>query len=81
MRDSGFAVHMHVGGGSFKAQMRRADSSMAPVALIIGDNEVSAELVTVKPLRAKVDGETSPQQFQVALPKLADALGDFLFSE
>ena len=30
-------------GGSFKAQLKRADRSGAPVALILGDDEVGAQ--------------------------------------
>jgi histidyl-tRNA synthetase len=51
LRDAGHAVIVNAGGGSFKAQMKRADASGARVALIIGDNEVAARTVTVKPLR------------------------------
>jgi histidyl-tRNA synthetase len=51
LRDAGHAVIVNAGGGSFKAQMKRADTSGARVALIIGDNEVTAGTVTVKPLR------------------------------
>ena len=51
LRDAGHAVIVNAGGGSFKAQMKRADASGARFALIIGDNEVAAGTVTVKPLR------------------------------
>jgi histidyl-tRNA synthetase len=51
LRDAGHAVIVHAGGGSFKSQMKRADASGAQVALIVGDNEVAAGTVTVKPLR------------------------------
>ncbi|HEX4764620.1 MAG TPA: histidine--tRNA ligase [Usitatibacter sp.] len=43
------------GGGSFKSQMKKADASNARYAVIIGDDEVSAGKVTLKPLRR--DGE------------------------
>ena len=43
------------GGGSFKSQMKKADASNARYAVIIGDDEVSARKVTLKPLRR--DGE------------------------
>ncbi len=36
----------------FKAQLRRADKSGARFALIVGDDEVAAGCVSVKPLRA-----------------------------
>jgi histidyl-tRNA synthetase len=51
LRDNGLAVAMHAGGGSFKSQMKRADASGARVALVIGDDEVAAGCVAVKPLR------------------------------
>jgi histidyl-tRNA synthetase len=38
-------------GGSFKSQMKKADASGARYAVIIGDDEVSARRVTLKPLR------------------------------
>jgi histidyl-tRNA synthetase len=40
-------------GGSFKAQMRRADKRGARVALILGEDELARGLVSVKPLRDK----------------------------
>jgi histidyl-tRNA synthetase len=38
-------------GGSFKSQMKKADASGARFAVIIGDDEVTAKSVTLKPLR------------------------------
>jgi histidyl-tRNA synthetase len=38
-------------GAGFKAQMRRADRSGARFALILGDEEVAAERVSLKDLR------------------------------
>ncbi len=38
-------------GGSFKSQMKKADASGARYAVIIGDDEVSTQRVTLKPLR------------------------------
>lgn len=82
LRDAGFAIHMHAGGGSFKSQMKKADASAAPVALIIGDDEAAAEMVTVKSLRqADLDAGHSMNQTKVARADLADALGNILFSE
>ena len=51
LRDSGLAVVLHCGGGSFKSQMRRADASSARYAVIVGDDEAAAGVVSVKPLR------------------------------
>jgi histidyl-tRNA synthetase len=57
LRNAGLSVSLHAGGGSFKSQMKKADASGAKFALILGDNEVAAGTVAVKPLRNSV-GET-----------------------
>lgn len=44
-------VELNLGGGNFKAQFRRADKSGAPLALIIGDDELARGVVAMKPLR------------------------------
>ena len=51
LRDGAIAVVLHCGGGSFKSQMKRADASGARYAIIVGDDEAGAGVVTVKPLR------------------------------
>jgi histidyl-tRNA synthetase len=51
LRDAGFAVVLNAGGGSFKAQMKRADASGARHALIVGEQEAAAGVVSIKPLR------------------------------
>ncbi|MET0506750.1 MAG: histidine--tRNA ligase [Burkholderiaceae bacterium] len=51
LRAAGIDVVMNAGGGSFKAQFRRADASGASHALIIGDDEVARSEVGLKPLR------------------------------
>jgi histidyl-tRNA synthetase len=53
LRSLGYAVVMHAGGGSFKAQMRKADASGARLALIIGEDELAAGAVSLKPLRGE----------------------------
>ncbi len=53
LRQQGMSVQMHCGGGSFKSQMRKADASGAAVALIIGDDEIAAGSISVKPLRGE----------------------------
>ncbi len=47
------AIQMNCGGGSIKSQMKRADRSQARLALIIGDDEVSKQVITVKSLQQK----------------------------
>ena len=55
LRDAGLDVVLHCAAAgaasSFKAQMKRADASGAAFAIIVGDNEVAQNSVTVKPLR------------------------------
>jgi histidyl-tRNA synthetase len=51
LRERGLAVVFHCGGGSFKSQMKRADSSGARFAVIVGDDEAQRGTVTLKPLR------------------------------
>ena len=54
-------IVQHTGGGSFKSQMKKADKSGARLALIWGDDEVAAQVVTIKPLRED-DGERTGQR-------------------
>jgi histidyl-tRNA synthetase len=72
LRDLGIRVCWHAGGGSFKAQMRRADASGAALALIIGDDEAAAGCAAVKPLRA------AGEQRAVAEPQLAEVVQGML---
>lgn len=46
-------IQMHLGGGSFKSQFKRADKSGARLALVYGQSEVTEDSVTVKPLRGE----------------------------
>ncbi len=50
LRDAGLSVVTHAGGGSFKSQMKKADRSGARFALILGDDEVQANQIAVKPM-------------------------------
>jgi histidyl-tRNA synthetase len=51
LRAQGVAVLMNAGGGSLKAQFKRADASGARHALIFGGDELAAGQVALKPLR------------------------------
>src|SRR5216684_1153466 len=73
LREAGFSVTQHCGGGSFKSQMKKADASGAPVAVIVGDEEVQAGEASVKALREE------RAQFRVPQERLADAISDLLF--
>jgi histidyl-tRNA synthetase len=56
-RDSGRNVVLGA-GGSFKSQMKKADASGARFAVIIGEDEVAAKRVTLKPLRGEGEQRT-----------------------
>jgi histidyl-tRNA synthetase len=59
---------MHCGGGSFKSQFKKADKSGAQVALILAEDELAKQQVTIKYLR-----EDRPQ-VAVAQTALVDYL-------
>jgi histidyl-tRNA synthetase len=61
-------ILVHCGGGSFKSQFKRADKSGAQIALVLGENELEQQQITLKYLR------TEQPQISVALTKLADYL-------
>jgi histidyl-tRNA synthetase len=68
LRDAGNDIVVNAGGGSIKSQMKKADASGAAFALIIGDDEVAAGNVSVKPLRG------GGEQVAVAVNEVAAAL-------
>ena len=47
----GLRITSHLGGGSFKSQLRRADRSGAALAVIVGDDEVARHGAALKTLR------------------------------
>ncbi len=66
-------VQLHCGGGSFKSQMKKADKSNARYALLIGESEVAAQSVTLKPLRADQEQKTLPaQEFLELIPQILE---------
>jgi histidyl-tRNA synthetase len=69
MRDAGLQVVLGA-GGSFKSQMKKADASGARYAVIIGDDEVAANKVTVKPMAG---GEQRALEPQAAIALVAGA--------
>lgn len=69
-------LRMHCGGGSFKAQFRRADHSGARFALILGEDEAKAGTVALKPLRDSQGEQITLAQDQVAAHLRAVALGE-----
>lgn len=48
LREHGYKVIQNFGGGSFKSQFKKADSSGARVTLVIGESEVNDHTVVVK---------------------------------
>jgi histidyl-tRNA synthetase len=72
LRDVGFVVQLHCGGGSFKSQMKRADASGAALAAIIGDDEAQSNQVTVKPLRE------AAEQRRIGFDVLAESVGEWV---
>ncbi len=60
LRDAGLHIVLHCGGGSFKSQMKKADASGARFAIIIGEDEVKAGVVSLKSLRTQAEQITLP---------------------
>jgi histidyl-tRNA synthetase len=54
-------IQTHCGGGSFKNQIKKADKSGAVLALILGEDELKNNNVTIKYLREKKDQVTIAQ--------------------
>jgi histidyl-tRNA synthetase len=69
---AGIRIQVNIGGGSFKAQFKRADRSGADLALILGEDEVRQATVSVKHLR------TDAEQQQVKLQDLQQWLSSWL---
>ena len=70
LRDAiaGIRVELNLGGGSFKSQMKRADSSNAEFALILGERELSEGRVGLKPMH------TREEQSSVGFDQVASIL-------
>ncbi len=70
LRAAGVSVQMHAGGseghGSMKSQFKKADGSGARYALILGECELAAGQVAVKPLREGVGAITEQTLFELA---------------
>ena len=75
LRNEGIDVLLHCGGGSFKSQMKKADASAAPVAVVIGEEEAAAGEVGLKPLRG------GGVQLRVSLEALPEAMAALLYSD
>jgi histidyl-tRNA synthetase len=75
LRDIGLSVLQHCGGGSFKAQMKKADASGAVLAVILGEDEAASGAASVKHLRLE------REQMRVARAELPDTVSSLLFLE
>ena len=67
LRNANIEVVLHAGGGSFKSQMKKADRSLARYALILGDDEINNQQVTLKPMQFDVDSANKPEQVQCSV--------------
>ena len=68
----GLNIQSNLGGGSFKAQFKRADRSGAPLAIVLGEDELNNRTATIKNLR-----ERTPQE-QVSFDTLAAWLRNWM---
>jgi len=67
-------IQVNLGGGSFKAQFKRADRSGADLAMILGEEELQGGTASVKHLRQDLPQES------IALDRLADWTRDWMDS-
>ena len=72
LRSAGYRIVLHAGGGSFKSQMKKADSSGALYALIVGEDELRANEVAFKFLRK------DEEQVRVKRDRLNEILSEAL---
>ena len=75
LRNMGISTIVHAGTGSFKSQFKRADTSGAQIAVILGDDELASGVASVKMLRSEQQSEVLAQQ-QVPLDNLVAFLND-----
>ena len=72
LRDAGLNVEMTCGDASIKSQLRKADASGAQFAIIIGEEEASSGMVTVKALRQEIEQQT------VSVDNLMDTIEEMM---
>jgi histidyl-tRNA synthetase len=82
LRGAGLDVVLHCAsanaGGSFKAQMKRADGSGAAFAIIIGEDEVSNGTAVIKHMRA---ADVQNNQETIAFDAVTDRLVDLIVDD
>jgi len=62
LRSANFQVQMHCGQGSIKNQIKKADKSGAKIALILAEQELNTETITIKPLLQNIEQKTVSNQ-------------------
>ncbi|OYV37475.1 MAG: histidine--tRNA ligase, partial [Thiomonas sp. 20-64-5] len=75
LRAAGVQVQLHLGAGSMKSQMKKADASGARWALVFGEQELQDGQVGIKDLRGTQD---AVQQRLVALEPLQNLVSALL---
>ena len=70
LRQAGLQVVLHAGGGSIKSQMKKADRSQARYAIILGDDEVNTQQVSLKPMRANAPDQQQQLSLDAAIAYL-----------
>jgi histidyl-tRNA synthetase len=82
LRGAGLDVVLHCAsanaGGSFKAQMKRADGSGAAFAIIIGEDEVTNGTAVIKHMRA---ADVQNNQETIAFDAVTDRLVDLIVDD
>ena len=71
LRRGGLEAHMEYEGRSIKSQMKRADRLKAAYALILGDDELAAGVVTVKDMATGEQARVARERDRRSLPALA----------
>lgn len=77
LRNDGINVVLHAGGGSFKSQMKKADRSLAKFAMIIGEDEVANQTVTLKAMSQDVVIMDGKSQITCQLQDAINAIKQF----
>ncbi|HSP31262.1 MAG TPA: histidine--tRNA ligase [Halomonas sp.] len=67
-------LQLHCGGGSFKSRIKKADKSAAPMAILLGEDEIAKQSATLKFLR------DDREQQRVPLATLGRTLRELLAS-
>ncbi len=61
------SMQVNCGGGGFKSQIKKADKSGAKLALILGEDEINNQMITIKHLRQNIEQQTIEQAEMVSV--------------